>query len=285
MLQVAESQPKSRECLAEPLVQSILVEFVSTGMPEPSPYDPIAGLYHDLWADWYLPASREALETLFFSQIPTGAAVLDVCCGSGHVTRELVQRGYRVTGVDASAELLARARLDLPGVDFQIMDVRHLPFDRAYDAALSTFDSLNHILSLIGLRQVFGGVLQALKPGGLFVFDMNLERAYLADLRQWSVTVRDDDVSLVRGTYDTATKMASTELVWFKRLTGSDLWERHRSLVEERCYKQQEVVEALAETGFISIEAIAATECGVAADLGYGRVFYSGRRSRMREDA
>ncbi|HEX4231749.1 MAG TPA: class I SAM-dependent methyltransferase [Bryobacteraceae bacterium] len=254
-------------------------------MPKPSPYDPIAGLYHDLWADWYLPATRRALETLFFSQIPTGASVLDVCCGSGHVTRELVRRGYHVTGVDASTELLARARAELPAVDFRMMDARHLILNREYDAALSTFDSLNHVLSLIGLRQVFAGVLKALKPGGLFVFDMNLEEAYLADLKQWSVTARDEDVSLVRGTYDTATKIASTELIWFKRQAGSDLWERHRSLVEERCYKQQEVVQALAETGFVSIEAAAATDCGVAADLGYGRIFYSGRRLGVREDA
>jgi SAM-dependent methyltransferase len=254
-------------------------------MPELSQYDPIAGLYHDLWADWYLPASRRALETLFFSQIPAGASVLDVCCGSGHVTRELVQRGYRVTGVDASAELIARARADLPAVDFRIMDVRRLVLDHASDAALSTFDSLNHVLSLIGLRQVFAGVREALKPGGLFVFDMNLEQAYLSDLKQWSVTARDDDVSLVRGSYDTATKIASTELIWFKRQAGSDLWERRRSLVEERCYKQQEVVEALAETGFVSINAVPATECGVTADLGYGRIFYSARRLRVREDA
>jgi SAM-dependent methyltransferase len=254
-------------------------------MPEPSSYDAIAGLYHDLWADWYLPAACRALETLFFSQIPNGASVLDVCCGSGHVTRELVQRGYRVTGVDASAELITRARAELPTVDFQIMDARRLCLGCQYDAALSTFDSLNHVLSLIGLRQVFAGVMQALTPGGLFVFDMNLEEAYLADLKQWSVTARDEDVSLVRGTYDTATKIASTELIWFKRHADSDLWERRRSLVEERCYKQQEIVEALAETGFASIEAVAATECGVAADLGYGRIFYSGRRLRMREDA
>lgn len=254
-------------------------------MSDPSPYDPIAGLYHDLWADWYLPAARPALETLFFSHLPTGASVLDVCCGSGHVTRELLQRGYRVTGIDASAELIARGQSDLPEVDFRVMDARHLQLDRTYDAALSTFDSLNHVLSLIGLRQVFAGVLHALKPGGLFMFDMNLEQAYLTDLKQWAVTATGDDVSLVRGTYDTASKIASTELIWFKRQTSSDLWERRRSVVEERCYKQQEIVEALAETGFVSIVAVAATDCGIASDLGYGRIFYSGRRSSVREDA
>jgi SAM-dependent methyltransferase len=254
-------------------------------MPDPSPYDPIAGLYHDLWAGWYLSAARPALEALFFSQVPAGAFVVDVCCGSGHVTRELIRRGYRVTGVDASTELVARARAELPEVDFRITDARHMVLDQAYDAALSTFDSLNHVLSLIGLRQVFAGVLRALKPGGLFVFDMNLEQAYLADLKQWAVTASDEQVSLIRGAYDTATKIASTELIWFKRQTGSELWERHCSLVEERCYKQQEIVEALAETGFVSIVAVAASECGVTSDLGYGRIFYSGRRSGMREDA
>jgi len=254
-------------------------------MPEPSPYDPIAGLYHDLWADWYFPAARPALETLFFTKLSKGLSVLDVCCGSGHVTRELLRRGYRVTGIDASAELIARGRADLPEVDFRVMDARHMHLDCSYDAALSTFDSLNHVLSLIGLRQVFKGVLQALRPGGLFVFDMNLEQAYLADLKQWAVTTTDDDVSLVRGTYDTASKVASTELIWFRRDPKSDLWERRRSVVEERCYKQQEIVEALAETGFVSIVAVPATECGVDSDLGYGRIFYSGRRSSMWKDA
>ncbi|MGC2660024.1 MAG: class I SAM-dependent methyltransferase [Bryobacteraceae bacterium] len=254
-------------------------------MPDPSSYDPIAGLYHDRWADWYFPAAHAALETLFFSQIPAGASILDICCGSGHVTRVLIERGYRITGIDASAELIKLATEDSPGIDFRVMDARRLSFERTYDAALSTFDSLNHVLSLIGLRQVFAGVLRALKPNGLFVFDMNLEEAYLADLKQWVVTSTGEDVSLVRGTYDTAAKIASTELIWFRRRDGSDLWERRRSVVEERCYKQQEIVEALAETGFVSIAAIAATQCGVAADLGYGRVFYSGRRSGVGEDS
>ncbi|HEX4809354.1 MAG TPA: class I SAM-dependent methyltransferase [Bryobacteraceae bacterium] len=254
-------------------------------MPDPSPYDSIAGLYHSLWADWYLPAARPALETLFFSEVSAGASVLDVCCGSGHVTGELVQRGYRVTGVDVSAELIARAQSELPAVDFRVMDVRHLQLERSYDAALSTFDSLNHILSLIGLRQVFAGVYQALAPGGLFVFDMNLEQAYLADLRQWAVSASDESVSLVRGAYDTATKIASTELIWFKRQTGSHLWERRRSVVEERCYKEQDIIGALAETGFISIMALPAAECGVSSELGYGRIFYSGRSSSVGENS
>src|SRR5947208_12874629 len=49
-----------------------------------SAYDETAGMYHALWADWYLPAAVPALEKLFFSKVPAGPRVLDVCCGPGH---------------------------------------------------------------------------------------------------------------------------------------------------------------------------------------------------------
>src|SRR4051794_22373065 len=91
-----------------------------------SSYDPIAGMYHKLWADWYLPAALPALELLFFSKVPQGSRVLDVCCGSGHVTRELIRRGYAVTAVDASAELIALAKRDWPGVDWRVQDARNI---------------------------------------------------------------------------------------------------------------------------------------------------------------
>ena len=115
-------------------------------------------------------AAKLALEKLFFSQVPASATVLDVCCGSGHVTKELVKRGYQVTGVD-SAALIAQARTDLPQVDLRVQDARLMQLPMRYDAALSTFDSLNHILCIDELRQVFERVHSVLAPSGLFVFD------------------------------------------------------------------------------------------------------------------
>src|SRR5436305_7706286 len=98
----------------------------------PSSYDPIADMYHRLWADWYLPAALPALELLFFSKVPKASGrILDVCCGSGHVTRELIGRGYSVTAVDASAGLIAIARRDWPGVDWRVADVRNFDVGRS----------------------------------------------------------------------------------------------------------------------------------------------------------
>ena len=238
-----------------------------------SAYDEIAGMYHALWADWYLPAAVPALEKLFFSKVPAGARVLDVCCGSGHVTKELVRRGYHVTGIDCSAELIALARKDLPGVNLQVQDATALHLESRYDAAISTFDSLNHMLTVEDLGKVLVGVHRALEPGGLFVFDMNLEEAYSADLRQWVVRARDEEVTMVRGLYDYSAKKASTELIWFFREGAGNCWRQHRSFVEERCYEKPEILHGVAQAGFRHVEMTDAIDAGMKAELGFGRIF------------
>jgi SAM-dependent methyltransferase len=243
-----------------------------------SSYNNIAGMYHRLWNDWYLPAAMPALERLFFSHVPPGAKVLDLCCGSGHVTKELVARGYDVTGVDASAALIEHARTALPGARFEVQDVRSLEMDEQFDAVLSTFDSLNHILSITDLREVFRRVKRLLRDTGQFVFDMNLEQAYSADLQEWAVTVGDSNVTLVRGTYDPDVHKGSTELIWFVRDEGTEnTWRRRHSIVEERCYPQEEIVMALRDAGFRHIEPISAAEAGMQATLAFGRCFFTAR--------
>ena len=243
-----------------------------------SPYDSIAGMYHALWDDWYLPAALPALERLLFSQIPHGAAILDLCCGSGHVTREFVARGYQVTGIDASRELIAKAQLELPQAAFSVLDARTLDYRDRFQAVVSTFDALNHMLTIDDLRAVFAGVHEALLPNGIFVCDMNLEEAYSLDLQQWSVTIREHDVSLVRGIYDRETKLATTELIWFSKVPGGELWQQQRSVVEERCYPQSQIIETLTAAGFLSVSCLSAAQAGVTSDLGFGRVFFMGRK-------
>ena len=243
-----------------------------------SPYDNIAEIYDKLWADWYLPAAMPALERLFFSKVRAGAKVLDLCCGCGHVTKELVARGYEVTGVDASARLIELARQELPATDFRVQDVRALQLEGKFAAILSTFDSLNHILTFEALKGVFAGVKNLISLDGLFLFDMNLEEAYFADLHRWAVTVDEANVTLVRGEYDDDAQLAKTELIWFaKEQLPENFWRQHRSVVEERCYLQQDILQGLREAGFSRIEAIPAANAGMNSELGFGRVFFSCR--------
>ncbi|MEW6524330.1 MAG: methyltransferase domain-containing protein [Bacillota bacterium] len=65
----------------------------------------------------------------------SGWQVVDLCTGTGIMARELVRRGARVTGVDISRSMLARARKKCPGAVFQVMDIMEMRFPGPFDAA------------------------------------------------------------------------------------------------------------------------------------------------------
>lgn len=251
-------------------------------MDTTSSYDSIAAMYDQHWRNWYLPAALPALERWFFSHLPPSTKVLDVCCGSGHVTGELVRRGYDVTGVDLSAELIRLATQNVQA-RFLVGDVRNFEVAEQFEAALCTFDALNHLLTAGDLAAAFRSVHSALTPGGLFVFDMNLDEAYTLDLHNWHCTVDAENAFLVRGEYDKEEHLARTELVWFIRENGKH-WSRRTSVVEERCYPLADILRLLAGAGFQSIRSAPAQELGVTADLGFGRIYFSAHARRAGQD-
>jgi SAM-dependent methyltransferase len=238
-----------------------------------SPYDSIAEFYRTAWAGWYLPSVLPALERLLFSALPSGAAVLDLCCGCGHITQELAARGYDVTGLDSSAELIGRASKLLPRSRFMVADARDFVLDRRFDGALSTFDSLNHLLSYSDLASAFRCVKRILKAGAPFFFDMNLEEAYSLDLGNWSRHSEENEIGFVRGIYNPATRRGTTEVICFFREPRSSLWQRVDSAIEEQCYSIEEISGALRDADFRKIETYTAAEAGVTDELGFGRLY------------
>jgi SAM-dependent methyltransferase len=99
--------------------------------------------------------------------------VMDLACGTGNLTRELLLRGYRVSGLDASAEMLSVAREKLPEVEFFQGDFLRWGIERDFDAVTCVFDSLNNILLDEEMMAAFSEVSDHLRPGGIFVFDLN----------------------------------------------------------------------------------------------------------------
>ena len=138
-------------------------------------YSRLAGVYdeividpcHDRWASFLHERWRAD---------PDGVcSVLDLCCGTGLLAGELIARGYRVTGVDASDAMLALARKRLgPGVPLSRMTLPDLTVDGVFDAAVCTFDGFNY-LAPDELRQTMAAVALRLRPGGWLVFDLHTD--------------------------------------------------------------------------------------------------------------
>src|SRR5690242_557622 len=83
-----------------------------------SPYDLFAWFYDRYWAMPHHQWQAPALEHLLFSKVRSGARILDLCCGSGHLAQELLSRGYSAIGLDSSGEMLRLAREKAPNAEF-----------------------------------------------------------------------------------------------------------------------------------------------------------------------
>ncbi|MFC2008485.1 class I SAM-dependent DNA methyltransferase [Chloroflexota bacterium] len=141
-------------------------------------YDPFAHVYDQHWGD-FSQNSLEALSVLLFPRLEPGARILDLCCGAGHLTGKLAALGLDIVGLDGSRAMLGHALHNAPGVPLIQADARLFGLRQTFDAAVSTFDSLNHILASSDLDAVFQSVRACLLSGGIFLFDLNTHEGYL----------------------------------------------------------------------------------------------------------
>ena len=58
-----------------------------------------------------------------------GERILDLGCGTGHLSAQIVESGARVVGVDRSPEMIQAARQAYPKLKFEIADATDLKFD------------------------------------------------------------------------------------------------------------------------------------------------------------
>ena len=245
-------------------------------------YDEFAWFYQRYWNEEFHSLAFPILERIWLSRLPAGAHILDVCCGTGYLAGLLAGRGYRVTGFDASEEMLRYAREKAPGVDFRVGDAANFRAADSYDAAVSTFDSLNHILERDALEAALRNTVAALKPGACFAFDMLLEKAYQTRWGENFALVRDDHViTITKAGYDFRSRIACCTITMFRLIEGA--WRRADVVVRERCYTMDEIEGAVKSAGFGELLRYDAAELGMEGQLGEGRMFFVARRQGAAE--
>jgi len=100
----------------------------------------------------------------FLDLVPgPGRATLDIGCGEGRMSRDLLAIGHAVTGIDASPTMIAAARDADPSIRVEVADAAALPFDDA------SFDCAVAFMSLHDVDDMRGAIREAarvLEPGG-----------------------------------------------------------------------------------------------------------------------
>jgi SAM-dependent methyltransferase len=236
-------------------------------------YDDFAWFYNRYWNEEFHAYAFPILERIWLTRVPAGARILDVCCGTGYLSGLLSARGYRAGGVDLSPSMIRHARENVPGADFEVLDIAAAQPPGRFDAAVSTFDSLNHIIESGALESAFRHIGAALELGAPFAFDMLMESAYQTHWGESFALVRDDHVLTITGSgYDFRTRLGQCTITMFRMLDA--VWRRSDALIRERCYTPAEIEQALRGAGFGEIECYDAGDLGMAGQLGEGRTFF-----------
>jgi SAM-dependent methyltransferase len=118
------------------------------------------------------PARTEA-EVAFIAGVlplPGFWRVLDVPCGDGRHMAGLVQRGYRVLGIDCEPSVVAEARA--AGLDARVGDMRDLAaHGEGFDALVCLWASFGYFDAPTN-QAVLGQFAERLRPGGRLVLDV-----------------------------------------------------------------------------------------------------------------
>ncbi|MCA1993184.1 MAG: class I SAM-dependent methyltransferase [Coleofasciculus sp. S288] len=219
-----------------------------------SNYDPLARIYNHSWAPPYCKQFLTPLDQLLLQNLPKGAQILDLCCGTGQVAGQLLIEGYQVTGLDGSEAMLHYARENAPKGEFILGDARCFNLPSTFHAVISTNASLNHVMSLEELQGVFRNVYTALRDKGMFLLSIFLEEHFYSDAWKGNLTggeIKEEYAWAIQQSYNLEEKIGVFKVTIFQLLEGN--WQRSDISYQYKAYSRTEVKSALEYAGFTEV--------------------------------
>ena len=221
-----------------------------------SSYDALASSYDALTVDVEYRRRADYLERMFHKSRISVETVLDLACGTGTMACLLTQRGYRVIAVDGSEEMLTQAAAKAAALEqpplFLHQDMPRLRLLEPVDAAISTLDALNYLTRVADLRETLRRVYRWLKPGGIFIFDVNTP----SQLRRMDGQIYMDETEdsyCVWKTFFSEKSHICTYQVDLFHLRPDGAWDREFEEHRERSWEAEELRRLLEEVGFQSV--------------------------------
>ncbi|MEO5814302.1 MAG: class I SAM-dependent methyltransferase [Gemmatimonadaceae bacterium] len=216
-----------------------------------------------------VPAYGARGDTAFYTQLATnaGGPVLELGCGTGRILLSIARAGVPITGIDGSAEMLARlvVRLATEPADVRDRVVLHLGdasnFDlgTTFSLVIAPFRVLQHLTTLDEQLGCVRSVARHLAPGGQFVFDvfnpyfgmmvkdrsMEAEDTAAFTLPDGRTFRRMSRVPRV----DFTEQLSEIELIYYLTNPGASEPQRFVQRFDMRWYVRAELVHLLARAG------------------------------------
>lgn len=210
-------------------------------------YDELmADVKYDVWADFYV-----SMMAAF--GIRSGK-ICECACGTGSITIPLQKRGFHVTGVDLSQDMLWRAaqkaREAGAAIPFVRQDMRQLHLHRPMDAVLATCDGVNYLLTDDDLMAFFRSAYNALRPGGGLFFDVSTPYKLKNALGNQIICDDTENITyLWQNRFSEKTQQVDMHLCIFVK-QDNGLYKRIDEEQKQQAHTAQHLMELMARAGF-----------------------------------
>lgn len=178
--------------------------------------------------------------------------VIELGCGSGATAAALTEAGHDVLGIDASRAMVALARSRAPDARFRVGSWVDEPIPEC-DAVLAIGEVLGYVGSAQGtkaeLRDLFGRVRSAIRPGGLFVFDLATPGRVPAG-EDSAFRVGEDWAILYTASEDKNGRKLQRRITTFRKIAGGATYRRSEEIHRLRLWRPGEIEEMLRDARF-----------------------------------
>jgi len=146
--------------------------------------------YYDLlYADKDYAAESAFVGQIIHRHAPGARSLLELGCGSARHALELIRKGFAVTGIDLSSQMIARGQAQIAQLPLELRskiklmqgDATRFTSDTRYDAVISLFHVINYQTTNDALKGIFGSARAALAEDGVFIFDFWYGPAVLSE--------------------------------------------------------------------------------------------------------
>lgn len=214
--------------------------------------------YDQLYNDKDYPTEVDFIESLF-KQYGTGEikTILDMGCGTGGHALLLAERGYSVTGIDMSENMLSIAKdkarkANIP-VDFFEGDIREFNKNKKFDAVISMFAVMGYQTTNNDFEKALENARKQLKQSGLFIFDVWFGPAVIAQKPGDRIKIiENESEKIIRLTRSALNIMKHIVNVSFDVMViHEDIIKKHiKEIHEMRFFFPQEIIHYLEDSGF-----------------------------------
>jgi ubiquinone/menaquinone biosynthesis C-methylase UbiE len=220
-------------------------------------YERYAAVYDGSGQVRYALLAAPYIHELLQSHPLSGRRAIDIACGTGTLALLLAGTGWEMLGVDAAPAMLAEAEAkasdaELEGrVAFLQADMRRLAEvvpPGTFDLATCLYDSLNYMQEEADLGACFASAAHVLRPGGLYIGDMNTRHFLEHEWGFCDVREQSGYVQVEQSWFDPISETTTLHLTGF---IGDDErgYERFDEQHRERAYADATVERLLAAAG------------------------------------